>query len=62
MSEKLLDELQEVDQEELESREEDSEFGECENCGCTLNYLPSGSWGVGYVCIPCAKELRGEYE
>jgi len=54
--------LQKVDQEDLELQEEDSEFGECGNCGCTLNYLPSGSWSVGYVCIPCAKELRGEYE
>lgn len=37
-------------------------YGECEECRYMLNEYPSGAWGVGYVCAPCAKKLRGEYE
>ncbi|MFS0934564.1 hypothetical protein ACFDAA_18575 [Enterococcus casseliflavus] len=37
-------------------------YGECEECRYMLNEYPSGAWGVGYVCAPCAKTLRGEYE
>lgn len=37
-------------------------FGTCEHCGKDLSYAPDGSWGVGYVCKPCAQLLRGEYE
>ncbi|MDB1729502.1 MULTISPECIES: hypothetical protein [Enterococcus] len=35
-------------------------FGTCENCGCDLSYMPNAGWGVGYVCAPCAREIRGE--
>ncbi|WP_270290929.1 hypothetical protein [Enterococcus casseliflavus] len=37
-------------------------YGECEECRYLLNEIPKGAWGVGYVCAPCAKKLRGEYE
>jgi len=37
-------------------------YGDCEECHRLLDYLPRGAWGVGYVCAPCAKKLRGEYE
>jgi formylmethanofuran dehydrogenase subunit E len=42
--------------------EDDEDFGKCENCGEELSYMPNAGWGVGYVCAPCAKELRGENE
>ncbi|SET89348.1 hypothetical protein SAMN04487821_12772 [Enterococcus malodoratus] len=38
------------------------DFGTCENCGCELSSIPKAGWGVGYVCGPCAQELRGEME
>jgi len=37
-------------------------YGECEECRYMLYEYPSGAWGVGYVCAPCAKKLRGEYD
>lgn len=51
-----------IESEFFEDNSEESEFGFCEECGCELSYRPSGAWGVGYVCIECAKKLRGEYE
>lgn len=44
---------------EIDDKEID--FGNCEECNCKLDYLPNGGWGVGYVCAPCARHLRGEY-
>ncbi|MEB5953093.1 hypothetical protein [Enterococcus innesii] len=36
--------------------------GECEECRYMLNEYPNGAWGVGYVCVHCAKKLRDEYD
>lgn len=60
MSKKLEKELLAI--QETITEEEETGYGTCEECACELTYPPSGSWGVGYVCVPCAKRLRGEYE
>lgn len=46
----------------LNIESETDDFDECEECHRMLDSLPSGAWGVGYVCASCAKELRGEFE
>lgn len=42
-------------------RQEDGDFGECEECGREL-LEPPPQLGFGYVCISCAQKLNGEYE
>lgn len=42
-------------------KQEDEGFGECEECGRVLFEEPP-QLGFGYVCIPCAKKMNGEYE
>lgn len=59
---KYDEELQKSDIEKEEPKKTEEDFGECEECHCKLDYMPSASWGVGYICISCAKTLRGEYE
>ncbi|MEI5995644.1 hypothetical protein [Candidatus Enterococcus mansonii] len=53
---------QDNSKEKSADEEEAEDFGNCEECGCELSYLPNAGWGVGYVCASCARELRGENE